>query len=312
MKGSQIHSVAVIGAGAVGAFYGSKLQRHGLSVQYHSATMAKTTELRVTSIWGDYRLPIEAFAEPSQMEPADLVIVSLKALPTVDTVQLVSPVVKKDSVVLLLQNGINQEENLSRQLSRMKLRPVILGGLAFACINRLSPSHIHHLDYGLVNLGALKPERAQEARSIVTLFQSAGIECQHVPDLRRARWEKLLWNTAYNTLSVLLHTNTDPIVRFPPTTDLSLRIMTEVQAVAAAEGVRLTGAQIKGMLAKTQNMKPYKTSMLLDYEAGRPLEVEAIVGEVVRMARKYHVPVPHLTMAYDLLRFLDPGRRQKA
>lgn len=307
-----MQSVAVVGAGAVGAFYGSKLQRAGLRVQYHSAAMSGAKTLRVQSVWGDYHVPVTAFARTEDMQPADLVIVSLKALPDVSTFDLVRPVVRENSRILLLQNGINQEEHLDRQFRRTRFRPTILGGLAFACINRLSPSHIHHLDYGLVKIGALKREGAQTARALAAVFAAAGIECEAVPNLRRARWEKLLWNAAYNTLSVILRSTTDPIVGFAPTADLSLRIMTEVQAVAAAEGMRLTRAQIKGMLAKTQKMKPYKTSMLLDYEAGRPLEVEAILGEVVRMARARGVPAPHLGMAYDLVRFLDPGRNRPA
>lgn len=311
---STFQSVAVLGAGAMGAFYGSKLQRAGLSVEYQSAAMAKTRRLRVNSIWGDYSIPVRAFARSNEMQPADLILVSLKALPEIRVYDLLLPLLKEESVVLLLQNGINQEERLAQQFREATRKsPVlralcILGGLAFTCINRISASHIDHLDYGLIKIGALRSRDAPVVREATALFQSAGVICEAVPDLRQARWEKLLWNAAYNTLSVLLGSATDLIVNFESTAALSVSLMHEIQAVAAADGYRLRERDVVGMLDKTKRMNPYKTSMLLDYEAGRPMEVEAILGEVVRIARRKRVSVPQLKMAYDLLCFLDVKR----
>lgn len=298
-------SVAVIGAGAVGAFYGSMLQRYGLPVAYMSATMAKTKYLEVRSPWANYTLPVQCFASSQQMEPADLVIVSIKALPDLDPFALVRPVLKKNGILLLLQNGINQEERYVAHFRRSALRPVILGGLAFTCINRISAKRIDHIDYGMVKIGALHAEQNPLARHVTELFQSAGIQTEFVPKLRRARYEKLLWNAAYNTLSVLLHADTDPIVSNAQTADLSLRIMREIQAVAAAENIKLSNATLRDMLDRTKRMRPYKTSMLLDYEAGRPMEIDIILGEPIRMARKRKIEVPHLQMAHDLLQFYD-------
>lgn len=308
-------SVAVIGAGAVGAFYGSMLQRFGLSVEYMSATMAKTRYLSVRSPWTNYTLPVRCFARSENMQPADLVIVSLKTLPDLDPFPLVTPVLKENSVILLLQNGINQEERYEDHYRRSSLQPVILGGLAFTCINRINAKRIDHIDYGMVKIGALNRKQNATARKLTALFQEAGIESDYVPNLRKARYEKLLWNAAYNTLSVLLQADTDPIVKNPGTADLSLRIMREIKAIAATEGIRLSEKTIRDMLERTKRMRPYKTSMLLDYEAGRPMEVDTILGEPLRMARKGKVNVPHLQMAYDLLQFYNQrmtGKQRKS
>jgi 2-dehydropantoate 2-reductase len=298
-------SVAVIGAGAVGAFYGSMLQRYGLPVEYLSATMAKTKFLEVHSPWAHYTLPVKCFASPHEMKPADLVVVSLKALPDLDPFPLVTPVLKKTGVILLLQNGINQEERYAAYFSKTALRPVILGGLAFTCINRIDAAHIEHIDYGMVKIGALKKEENRTAKQAAILFQNAGIQCEYVPDLRRARYEKLLWNAAYNTLSVLLQASTDLIVSNHSTASLSLRIMREIRAIAAAENIRLSEATLRDMLDRTRRMRPYKTSMLLDFEAGRPMEIDVILGEPIRMACRRKIEVPHLQMAFDILQFYN-------
>ena len=302
-----VQSVAVIGAGAVGAFYGSMLQRHGLSVEYQSAMMAKAKvrTLTVNSVWSDYKLPVSCFARSELMQPADLVIVSLKVLPSIDPFSLVTPVLKKKSIILLLQNGINEEERYTSYYKKTHFRPILLGGLAFTCINRINAHQISHIDYGRINIAAQKTEHRTFARQVTRLFQEAGITTDYLPDLRRARFEKLLWNVPYNSLSVLLNTMADQIVENPHTLSLSVQMMKELQAIAKAEGINLPAAMLDRMVKHTQNMKPYKTSMLLDYEAGRPMEIDSILGQPLILAKRAKVAAPAIQMAYDMLHFYE-------
>ncbi|MBW7857447.1 MAG: 2-dehydropantoate 2-reductase [Leptonema sp. (in: Bacteria)] len=302
-------SIAVIGAGAVGAYYGSKLQKAGSLVQYQSNTMSKTKRLNVKSVRGNYSLPVEVFANSNQMKPADVVIVTIKVLPSIDLKSLIEPVLKQKSTILILQNGINQDEKYDRLFKKFK--PVILGGLPFTCISRLNQSTIQHVDYGSIQIAPLHQNKVdiQKAKQLTDLCNKADIDTSYRGDLRKARYEKLLWNVAYNTLSVILNSTTDAMVNNDEVANLSLRLMNEVTQIAAAENIKISGKTCIAMLERTRNMAPYKTSMLLDYESKRPMEIDLILGELIRMAKKRKISLPHIQMTYDLLQFLDRQNR---
>ena len=302
-------TVAVIGAGAIGAYYGSRLQKAGSFVQYQSNTMANTKRLTVKSIKGNYSLPVEVFANSSQMKPADLVMVTIKALPTINLRTLIEPVLKQKSTILILQNGINQDEKYARLFAKYK--PIILGGLPFTCISRVNKSTIQHVDYGFIQIAPLHStkENIQIAKNLTDLFNDSEIDTSYRIDLRKARYEKLLWNAAYNTLSVILNSTTDTMVNNQEIANLSLRIMNEIAQIAAAEQIVISNKTCRNMLERTRKMTPYKTSMLLDYEAKRPMEIDLILSEPIRMAKKHKISVPNLQMTYDLLYFLEQQYR---
>ncbi len=302
----QIQQIAVIGAGAVGTFYGAKLFQAGYQVQLQSsyASTMKNRPIDIRSIWGDFSVTIPVFPRSEEMDAADLIVISTKALSNVDYHSLVQPLLKPKSVILVLQNGINQEEILAAQFPKQ----IILGGLAFTCINRIEPIQIHHLDYGFIKMGPLSPDHLLWARFVAELFQKAGIKSEAGANLRALRWEKLLWNIPYNTLSVLgLRASTAEIMG-SDLEEIARLLMHEVWTIAAADGHHLSRELIHTMLERTRRMEPYKTSMLLDFEAGRPMEVEAIVGEPVRIAEKHRLSVPTLYTIYKLLRFLNERR----
>lgn len=296
--------IAVVGAGAVGAFYGAKLQKAGLEVQYQSQALSKSKKLNIKSIWGDFTIPIQAFANTKDMNVADVIIIATKVTnPPEDTknlIQLLQPLLHPKTIVLLLQNGINMEERIFKYIKNP-----ILGGLAFTCINRIKPNLIHHLDYGLVKIGALKKEQSQLAREMVKLFEKSGIETTYAPDLRQARYEKLLWNVPFNSLSVLCFTDTQKLINNLETKDLAKKLMQETQKIAVYERKKITNKMIQEMINKTENMQPYKTSMLLDFEAKKKMEVESILGELLRMGQKYKISTPYLETIYKLLSFYN-------
>lgn len=297
--------VAVIGAGAVGLFYGALLQRAGHTVTFQSASGARPLArrpLEVTSLWGDFRLKVRVVADPAGLTPAGLVLVCVKALPAVDYKRLLSPVVRSGSIILLLQNGIGNDERLAALFPGA----TVLAGLAFTCINRISPERVVHSGYGLINVGARLRTEYRQGRETAALLAAAGIKCAFGGDTRILRWKKLLWNVPFNCLSVVLGgVTTDRMMASPPVLELVRQLMGEVRAVARADGARLTFKDISTMLDNTRAMQPYKTSMMIDHELGRPMEVDAILGEVVRIARRKHVPVPAMETLWRMLRFYD-------
>lgn len=305
----MIQSIAVIGAGAVGGFYGAKLQQAGLQVQYYS-NFLKSSSLKIKSIWGDFEIPIEVFNNTVQMQSADLIIISTKLIPDIPILDLVKPILKQHSILLFLQNGINQEEYFYKSIKKnkdlKKLKLIILGGLAFTCINRISNDEIHHIDYGNIKIGSLLKKHRPIAKEVVELFLKANIKTEIVKNLRKARWEKLLWNIAFNTLSVLGNkANTSAIVNSPSALKLAKSLMSEIISIAKYENNSPGKKMITEMIERTKKMNPYKTSMLIDFENHKPMEIEAIVGEPLRLAETYKISTPYLKFCYELLKFVD-------
>ena len=303
---NEIQSLCVLGAGAVGCFYGLKLQNIGIYTEFQSRNMYKSSikKIKVKSIWGDFESQIKVHETPHTMKKSDLVIVSTKVtqfdadlLTIKEYLKLVS---HEKTIVLFLQNGINFEENIQISFPN---KPII-GGLAFTCINRVTLDEIHHIDYGKVKIGSNLKNFDHAAHNVVELFQNSGIETEYLPNLRFGRYEKLLWNIPFNSLSVLFKSKTDLLVNEGTTLELAKNLMNDVYKIARKDKILITKKMIKDMLIRTIKMKPYKTSMLLDYEAGRELEIESILGEPLRIAQKLKVKVPYIENMYYILKHI--------
>lgn len=296
--------IAVIGAGALGSFYGAKLQQAGYPVQYQTSLAEQIPEnkLHIQSIWGDFELSIQAFTDSQQMEPADLILITTKAMPDLDYKRLIGPIVKDSSALILLQNGINQEERLQEAFPQN----VILGALAFTCIHRTSPGQIEHIDYGLIKLGPYKKEYALMGKRVAEIMDEASIKVEFATHLRRLRWEKLLWNIPFNSLSVALGgVSTQEMIASEHSLDMVYKLMHETWSIAKAEGIKLNESMMDQMVENTQKMTPYKTSMLLDYENRRPMEIEAILGEPLTLAMRHRLRVDTIYTIYRLLHYLN-------
>ncbi|MDH5716455.1 MAG: 2-dehydropantoate 2-reductase [Spirochaetia bacterium] len=302
---NDIQTVAVIGAGAVGAFYGAKLQAAGLKVEYQSkkaASILKTKKLKIKSIWGDFNIQANFYKTPEEMNKADLIIVSSKVLPDIDFFKLIKPVMHSKSIILMMQNGINEEEKLAQKIKKN----IILGGLAFTCINRNHPNEIVHLDYGLIRIGSIEKKDLATAQKISDIFIKAGIKCEAAYPLRAIRWQKLLWNVPFNSLSVICGgADTKVLTSSDDALILVNQLMKEIQKIAKSEKVNIPDNDITTMITRTNKMKPYKTSMLLDFEQKRPMETETILGEPLRIAHEKKINVPVLSTVYHLLKTIE-------
>ncbi|MCB1145364.1 MAG: 2-dehydropantoate 2-reductase [Leptospiraceae bacterium] len=296
-----LKSVAVIGAGAVGTFYGAKLHQLGCMVQFQSRSSAneKPVRVKIQSIWGDFSCSLNYFAETSQMKQADVILVAAKFVPSFDW-DCLRKVLHPKSIIVILQNGINIEE----KLRKMYPSNAIVGALAFTCIHRKNSNKIHHIDYGLIKLSGLAKQDQYAAQLVFELFSAAKIQVVQEKNLRKLRWEKLLWNIPFNSLSVVLgNVSTTDMIGSPYSLKLVKELMSETVQIAKSEGISMTRKNITDMIERTRKMQPYKTSMLLDFEAGREMEVEAIIGEPLRIAKRKKVKLNVLPVIYDMLKF---------
>jgi 2-dehydropantoate 2-reductase len=301
---------AVIGTGAIGGFYGAMLQKAGCEVHFllrSDYEQVKQHGLVVNSIYGDFALSkVNAYRDVAEMPKCDVAIAAIKATQNHILAAILPTIVKPDAVVLLLQNGLGVEPQLAELLPNHQ----ILSGLCFICSNKIGMGHFHHLDYGDVTIGAyghnyVPAGITKEMDAIASDFNLAGIPTQLTENLQLARWRKLVWNIPFNGLSVVLNAKTDAIMAHEATRQLSAQLMDEVIAAAAACDCQIPAEFVPQMIDFTTKMQPYLTSMKLDYEHGRSLEIEVIYGNPLRMAQAKGVAMPKTEMLYQQLQFLD-------
>lgn len=296
-------TILVIGSGAIGGFYSANLARAGATVSVVSRSdydAVCQNGIMIKSPLGDFTFqPKRVLHHANEYDGhPDIILIATKVLPTIDIKTLLGNAVGPNTALWLLQNGIDIEPPVRALYPENPL----LSGLAFICVARIAPGVIHHQDYGRLVIGKYPSGKSGLAQAIADLLQSVRIDCRTTDNIIEARWKKLVWNAPFNPISVLGGgIDTRVMLGNPVSVTLIRGVMKEVQQLAAAEGVKLDDAVIEKNLTDTYKMTPYKTSMLLDYEAGRPMEVEAILGNAVRLAARHGVEVPYLTSLYALL-----------
>ena len=305
--------ILVVGTGAIGGFYGAKLAQAGASVSTLCRSDYETVKakgIKVTSSLGDFHFtPEKVIRNLSEYSPPpDYILVGLKVLPEIDTAEIIKEVVGPETAIVLLQNGVEIEEPLVKAFPDNE----IISGLAFICATRTSPGHIDHTDFGRVVIGRYPAGKSVKAEELARLFNEAGLKCEVTEDAVTARWRKLVWNAPFNPISVLGGgADTKTMVENPESLELARKVMEEVCLIAAAAGHPLPEEIVQQNIDGTRAMAPYKSSMLVDFEATRPMEVEAILGNGIRAAKRHNLAVPHMESLYGLLRLVDKKIREQ-
>ncbi|MFA6053475.1 MAG: 2-dehydropantoate 2-reductase [Methylobacter sp.] len=298
--------VLVIGAGAVGAFYGSLLakagdevsvvcrsdydqvKRHGFIIDSHPLGR-----------WNF--IPAHVLKNAADFEgTADYILLCTKVIPTLDRATLIRPAVGRNTAIVFIQNGVEIEQEMLDAFPDNE----VVSGLAFICCNRVGPGEILHLAYGRLALGNLPNGISNKTAQLCESFNQSGIECNASEDIVTGRWQKCVWNAPFNPLSVL--SGGLPTLDILQTQESFVRsIMQEVCDIAAACGHPLPHDIVNINIEHTYAMPPYKTSMLLDYESGQPMETEAILGNTLRAARRLGIAAPHLESVYALMKLRE-------
>lgn len=298
--------IGIIGSGALGLYYGAVLQRSGEDVHFllrRDYQAIKKKGLHVYSPSGDFYLPqLSGYQSPEEIGIVDLVIVGLKTISNHHLIELTTPLIGENTAILTLQNGLGNEELLAEAFGPEK----VLGGVAFLCSNRGEPGIVHHLGEGKIILGEFSGGFSQRSQDLAKMFQSAGVTCSAVNDLRRARWEKLVWNVPFNGLCALLEKDVTDLLNHPPSKKLVRELMLEIISGANAQPLEeeIDGpAFSQHMISFTENMDHYRPSMMIDREEGRPLELEAIYKIPLQHAKAAGVEMPKVEMLYSLLDF---------
>jgi 2-dehydropantoate 2-reductase len=308
-----VKKIAIIGAGAVGSYYGTMLARgfpeeldvHFLLRSDYEAVRERGIE--VLSPRGDFVLhPVKAHRQAEEIGACDLVVVALKATANEVLPSLLPPLLKAETALLTLQNGLGNEEFLAERFGVDR----VLGGKCFVCLNRIAPGVIRHIGHGVITLGEFRRTPQERTHELANRFVESGVRCDVCDDIEDVLWRKLVWNIPFNGLSIAagevragrrIGKDVGQILADSELLERTRKLMQETIAIAAACGVLIPESYIAFQIERTYPMGAYKPSSLLDWEAGREVEIEPIWGEPLRRARRSGVDAPQLDALYKQL-----------
>ena len=322
----------IAGAGAIGGYIGAMLTRAGTDVLLfargpHLRAMQERG-LRVISPLGDFEVRPQVTGDLTTIGPADVVVLGVKAHSLTSLVPHLRPLLGPDTVVVSTQNGIPwwYFQTHGGELDGLRLERVdpggviadsieprrVVGSLAYFATDIVEPGVIRHTEGNKISFGEPDGTKSERLRRIVEPLIAAGFRCPITPRFRHEIWVKLLGNVAFNPISALTGATLEQLARHPDVSRVIRDIMTETEAVAARLGIELS-ISIDQRMAGAEKVGAHKTSMLQDLEAGRPLELEAVVGAVVELGQRLGLQMPVTQTVYACAKMLgEKPSREKA
>ena len=293
----------IIGVGAIGGYYGSKLAYSGQDVHFLSHSdyqYVKERGMQVDSCDGSFHLEhVNVYQHAADMPKCDVVIVGLKTTNNHLLPELLPPLLQEHTAVVLIQNGIGVEADVQQMFPDVQL----IAGLAFICSAKTEPGRVNHQCYGSINLGNYSCKDETLFNTIISDFIAAGVQAASVP-YEEARWKKAVWNMPFNGMTVALDTRTDLLLKHPSTRQLIRDQMMEVVGAARQLGVvGVDEAFVEKMIQMTDEMTPYSPSMKLDYDFHRPMEIYYLYTRPIEIARAAGFRMSKLEMLEAELRF---------
>ncbi|WP_411576413.1 2-dehydropantoate 2-reductase [Streptomyces mutabilis] len=311
--------VAVLGAGAIGAYVGAALHRAGADVHLiargpHLAAMRRYG-VRVRSPRGDFTAHPRATDDPAEVGPSDYVFLGLKATSYAACGPLIEPLLHGTTAIVAAQNGIpwwyfhrhggpwdgRRLESVDPQgaVSAVLAPDRAVGCVVYAATELERPGVVRHVEGTRFSIG--EPGRGVSARCLTLseAMRAGGLKCPVEPDLRRDIWLKLLGNISFNPISALARATMRQMCLHGGTRQVIETMMTETLAVAAALGCEV-GVSIERRLAGAERVGDHRTSTLQDLERGKPLELDVLLAAVVELAEITGVPVPTLRTVHAL------------
>jgi 2-dehydropantoate 2-reductase len=296
--------VAIMGSGGVGGYYGGMLARAGEDVTFvargaHLDAMRANGLTVKTAHVGEFAIPVKATDDPNEIGPVDLVLFCVKTYDTNTAAGLIRPLIGRETVVLPLQNGVESPERIGCVVGKEH----VIGGTTYVSSKIESPGIIDEIWDHKAYLGELDGEPSPRTEQLLKTFERAEVAVDIPPDIHVAMWGKLLGVSAYTAVCCVTRLPGAAIISYPETSALFWGAMEEGLAVARASGVAMPNNfldQIRGIVAGINPM--VRPSMYYDLEAGKPLELEDMIGVVVRLGEKHDVSTPLTFAMYAALK----------
>lgn len=301
--------IAVVGSGALGCYYGAKLAFSGRDVHFlmrGDVEVIRRSGLRIRGKDENIHVAeVHHYPSTEQIGQCDLALIALKTTSNGDLLKLIPPLLHEATMLLTLQNGLGNEEFLAENFGAER----VLGGLCFVCVNRVSPGLIEHYDQGHVVIGEYNRPPQPRTHDVVREFQESGVICSVAENLALEHWRKLVWNVPFNGLSVAAGgIDTAAILSDEQLRRECLGLMEEVILAANQCGFSLPATVALEQVKRTELMGAYRPSTLIDFQAGRALEIEAIWGEPLRRASAAGASTPRMQKLYETLKALNAAR----
>jgi 2-dehydropantoate 2-reductase len=321
--------IVIAGAGAIGGYIGARLAKAGGDVVLfargpHLQAM-RDRGLRVVSPDGDFAVKPEVTGDLNAIGHADVIVLGVKAHGLTTLAPQLRPLLGPDTVVVSTQNGIPwwYFQGYGGELDGLHLERVdpggviaasieprrVVGSLAYFSTDIAEPGVIHHTEGNRISFGEPDGTRTERTKRIAEALIAAGFRCPVTTRFRHEIWVKLLGNVAFNPISALTGGTLEELARDPEVSKVVRELMIETEAVAARLNIELP-ISIDQRMAGAGKVGAHKTSMLQDFEAGRPMELEAIVGAVVELGERLGVPMPATRTVYACAKMLDAKRRR--
>jgi 2-dehydropantoate 2-reductase len=299
-------NTAVVGAGAVGCYFGGMLARAGVPVtligRAHHVDAIRRDGVFIDGRHVHERVAIGASTDLEAVHDARLVLFCVKTTDTEATARALSRYLNRAAVLVSMQNGVDNAERI-RATSGIHAVPAVV----YVAAEMAGPGHVKHSGRGDLILGGAAASPAEvDLEAIAGLFASAGVPCRVSPEIRTELWTKMLMNCAYNAISALARERYGRIAADTGARELIRRIVDEAVAVAQVEGVRLDPAAVTEAAYKLgEAMSGALSSTAQDIERGKLTEIDSLNGYVVRQAAQSGIPAPVNQTLYTLVKLLE-------
>lgn len=299
--------ILVMGAGAVGGYFGAKLALAGFPVRLVARgahlEAIRATGLRVTGMIGDVTVRLPADADPGAFgETPDLVVMGVKSMDTAGAIGQLAGVMGPDTQVLAIQNGIGNYPLMAEAFGAHR----VIRGYCRVGSEIAAPGHIHQTAFGEIVFGEEDGASSERIARIDLLLRCAGIQSKPTPTIRAEVWKKFAWNVMFNMTTGLTGVTLDRLFADPDSEAVVAGLFHEVSAVAAHHGVTLTDADYRSIADPSRKLVGYKTSTMQDRLKGKPLEYGIFVGYLSAEGKRLKVPTPVADVIHGLFKTLDP------
>lgn len=321
--------IAIVGAGAIGAFLGAKLALAGEDVYLiargpHLKAM-QANGVRVRSPEGNFEAHPTATHDYESIGPVEYVFLTIKAHSLTAIAPSLAPLLGPNTAVVSAQNGIPWWYFMGHggPIDGSSIESVDPGGVIAQAIDSsrvigcvvypstviVEPGVIEHIEGNRFSIGELDGTSSERCKRLAASLIGAGLRAPIRGHIRHDMWIKLLGNVVFNPMSALTGATLVEMTTHPESSDIVRAVMAEADAVAEGLGVRLP-LTIDQRMDGARKVGTHKTSMLQDMEAGRPMELESVVGVVIELGEKLGLPMPHTRTLYSCARLLDQVRTQ--
>jgi 2-dehydropantoate 2-reductase len=313
----------IAGAGAIGAYIGARMARAGFDVTLfargpHLRAMQEHG-VQVRSSDGDFVARPTMASSLEEVRPVDVVFLGVKAHGLPQLAPQLKPVLGPETAVVSTQNGIPwwYFQGFGGELEGLRLERIDPGGVISSAIEARSvvgsivyfsteissPGVVQHIEGNRISLGEPNGSRSDRCRQIAEALIASGLRCPVTTHIRPEIWVKVLGNASLNPVSALTRATLVKMLRDPGVSSVIRNVMQEVEALSNKLGMELP-VSIDQRMAGAEKVGEHKTSMLQDLEAGRPLELEALVGAVVELGERVGLSMPYTRTVYSCTKLL--------